>query len=55
MSYLIFFDNVIVKDKDRAIQKNRLELLYMLRKTFDNYLNFSNIEKFLVVKLIFKF
>ena len=39
-----FFDNVIVKDKDRAIQKNRLELLYMLRETFDNYLNFSNIE-----------
>ena len=39
-----FFDNVIVKDKDRATQKNRLELLYMLRETFDNYLNFSNIE-----------
>jgi len=39
-----FFDNVIVNDKDKAIQKNRLELLQMLRKTFDNYLNFSNIE-----------
>ena len=39
-----FFDNVIVKDENRAIQKNRLELLYMLRKTFENYLNFSNIE-----------
>ena len=39
-----FFDNVMVKDADKAIQKNRLELLKMLCKTFDNYLNFSNIE-----------
>ena len=39
-----FFDNVIVNDEDKAIQKNRLELLQMLRKTFDNYLNFSTIE-----------
>ena len=39
-----FFDNVMVKDEDKAIQKNRLELLQMLCKTFDNYLNFSNIE-----------
>ena len=39
-----FFDNVIVNDKDRNIKKNRLELLQMLCKTFDNYLNFSNIE-----------
>ena len=39
-----FFDNVMVKDVDKAIQKNRLELLQMLCKTFDNYLNFSNIE-----------
>ena len=39
-----FFDNVMVKDSDKAIQKNRLELLQMLCKTFDNYLNFSNIE-----------
>ena len=39
-----FFDNVMVKDADKAIQKNRLELLQMLCKTFDNYLNFSNIE-----------
>ena len=35
-----FFDNVMVKDADKAIQKNRLELLQMLCKTFDNYLNF---------------
>ena len=39
-----FFDNVIVNDKDKTIQKNRLELLQMLCKTFDNYLNFSTIE-----------
>jgi glycyl-tRNA synthetase beta chain len=39
-----FFDNVIVNDEDKTIQKNRLELLQMLRKTFDNYLNFSTIE-----------
>ena len=40
-----FFDNVMVKDEDKVIQKNRLELLQMLCKTFDNYLNFSNIER----------
>ena len=39
-----FFDNVIVNDEDKTIQKNRLELLQMLSKTFDNYLNFSTIE-----------
>ena len=39
-----FFDNVIVNDQDQSIKKNRLELLQMLCKTFDNYINFSNIE-----------
>ena len=39
-----FFDNVIVNDEDQTIKKNRLELLQMLCKTFDNYINFSNIE-----------
>ena len=39
-----FFDNVKVNDKDKNIKKNRLELLQMLCKTFDNYVNFSNIE-----------
>ena len=39
-----FFDNVIVNAEDKAIKKNRLELLQMLCKTFDNYLNFSVIE-----------
>ena len=39
-----FFDNVIVNDEDQNIKKNRLELLQMLCKTFDNYINFSKIE-----------
>ena len=39
-----FFDNVKVNDKDAYIKKNRLELLQMLCRTFDNYINFSNIE-----------
>ena len=39
-----FFDNVMVNDKDKAIKKNRLELLNMLCKTYNNYINFSNIE-----------
>ena len=39
-----FFDNVIVNDDDQTIKKNRLELLQMLCKTFENYLNFSKIE-----------
>jgi len=41
-----FFDNVIVNDEDELIKKNRLELLQMLCKTFDNYLNFSKVESF---------
>ena len=39
-----FFDNVMVNDQNEAIKKNRLELLQMLRKTYENYLNFSYIE-----------
>ncbi|MDC0043468.1 glycine--tRNA ligase subunit beta [Candidatus Pelagibacter sp.] len=39
-----FFDNVIVNDDEKTIKKNRLELLQMLCKTFENYINFSNIE-----------
>ena len=39
-----FFDNVIVNDQDPAIKKNRLELIQMLCKTFDNYVNFSLID-----------
>ena len=39
-----FFDNVKVNDDNIDIKKNRLELLQMICKTFDNYLNFSKIE-----------
>ena len=39
-----FFDNVVVNDNDPIIKKNRLELLKMLCKSFENYFNFSNIE-----------
>jgi len=39
-----FFDNVKVNDEEKNIKKNRLELLQMLCRTFDNYINFSNIE-----------
>ena len=39
-----FFENVTVNDEDKLIKKNRLELLQMLCKTFDNYINFSSIE-----------
>jgi glycyl-tRNA synthetase beta chain len=39
-----FFDNVKVNDEDKNIKKNRLELLQMLCRTFDNYIIFSNIE-----------
>ena len=39
-----FFDNVKVNDEDKSIKKNRLELLQMLCRTFDKYINFSNIE-----------
>ena len=39
-----FFENVIVNDKDKILKKNRLELLQMLCKTFNNYCNFSKLE-----------
>jgi len=39
-----FFDNVIVNEEDQAIKKNRLELIQMLCKTFDSYVNFSLID-----------
>tara|TARA_B100001093_G_scaffold251469_1_gene240841 strand:- start:1008 stop:3074 length:2067 start_codon:yes stop_codon:yes gene_type:complete len=39
-----FFDNVIVNDNDQIIKKNRLELIQMLCKTFDNFVNFSLID-----------
>ncbi len=39
-----FFDNIIVNDTDEIIRKNRLELLQMFCRTFENYINFSKIE-----------
>ena len=39
-----FFDNVIVNEEDQVIKKNRLELIQMLCKTFNNYVNFSLIN-----------
>ena len=39
-----FFENVIVNDEDLTLKKNRLELLQMLCKTFNNYCNFSKLE-----------
>ncbi len=39
-----FFDNVIVNEDDPVIKKNRLELIQMMCKTFDNYVNFSLID-----------
>ena len=40
----LFFDNVIVNDENQSIKKNRLELLNLLCKSFDNFFNFSRIE-----------
>ena len=39
-----FFDNVIVNDVDPCIRKNRLELIQILCKTFNNYVNFSLVD-----------
>jgi len=40
-----FFDNVVVNENDQNIKKNRLELVQMICKTFDNYVNFSLIDQ----------
>ncbi len=39
-----FFDNVVVNDVDPGIRKNRLELIQILCKTFNNYVNFSLVD-----------
>ena len=39
-----FFDNVIVNDENLDIKKNRLELLQMFCKTYNNFIDFSKIE-----------
>ena len=39
-----FFDNVKVNEENETLRKNRLELINMLCKTFQNFTNFSIIE-----------
>ena len=39
-----FFNNVIVNDKNLNIKKNRLELLQMFCKTYNNFADFSKME-----------
>ena len=39
-----FFDNVQVNDEDEILKKNRLQLLAMFCKTFDNYINFTKVD-----------
>ena len=40
----IFFENVIVNDNNSDIKKNRLELLQMFCKTYNNFIDFSKME-----------
>ena len=39
-----FFDNVIVNDENSEIKKNRLKLLQMFCKTYNNFIDFSKVE-----------
>ena len=39
-----FFDNVIVNDENSDIKRNRLELLQMFCKTYNNFIDFSKVE-----------
>ena len=39
-----FFENVIVNDENLDIKKNRLELLQMFCKTYNNFIDFSKVE-----------
>jgi glycyl-tRNA synthetase beta chain len=40
----VFFTDVKVNDENQEIKNNRLELLYLMCKTFDNFTDFSKIE-----------
>ena len=40
----IFFENVIVNDENLDIKKNRLELLQMFCKTYNNFIDLSKVE-----------
>ena len=39
-----FFDNVQVNEEDEILKKNRLQLLAMFCKIFDNYINFTKVD-----------
>ena len=39
-----FFDNVKVNEEDETLRKNRLEIINMLCKTFQNFINFQLIK-----------
>ena len=39
-----FFENVVVNDENQDIKNNRLELLSMFCKTFNNYIDFSKLD-----------
>ena len=39
-----FFDNVVVNDENQDIKNNRLELLSMFCKVFDNFIDFSKLD-----------
>ena len=39
-----FFDNVKVNEENEILRKNRLELINMLCKTFQNFINFQLIK-----------
>ena len=39
-----FFDNVKVNEENETLRKNRLELINMLCKTFQNFINFQLIK-----------
>ena len=39
-----FFEEVTVNDDNEEVKKNRLELLFLMCKTFDNFTDFSKLE-----------
>jgi len=39
-----FFDNVVVNDENQDIKNNRLELLSMFCKVFNNFIDFSKLD-----------
>lgn len=39
-----FFEEVKVNDENEQVRKNRLELLFLMCKTFDNFTDFSKLE-----------